>query len=162
MSRLRERRWHAEYFDLDDAEALDRSEATRFLELYLFRRYAAKLHYELQVWADFENAFDYAPVYSERLLSATGFRYRPDGFLADMDEDFYSADYLRAWVRAAQVRQYLRGEFGDSWWRQPETGEFLRELFFEGTRPSNEEIAGRLHFDPLDTRPLLDELAAAN
>lgn len=158
----REAGWHAEYFDLDDEEAADRAEATRFLELFLFRRYAAKLHYELQVWADFDNAFDYAPTYAERLLAATGFRYRPDGFLADMDEGFYSADYLRAWIRAAQVRTHLKDEFGGSWWKLPETGEFLRELFFEGTRPSSEQIAERLHFDPLDTRPLLDELAAAS
>jgi hypothetical protein len=33
-------------------------------------------------------------------------------------------------------------------------------LFAEGTKPSSEEIAGRLGFDPLDTAPLLAELGA--
>lgn len=155
----REAAWHAEHFGLDDEEAADRAGATHFLELYLFRRYAAKLHYELQVWADFDHAFDYAPIYSERLLSATGFHYRADGFLADMDEGFYSADYLRAWIRAAQVRHFLRNEYGEGWWKMAETGAFLRELFYEGTRPSSEEVAQRLGFEPLDTRPLLEELA---
>ncbi len=34
-------------------------------------------------------------------------------------------------------------------------------MFAEGTRPSTEEIAGRLGFDPLDTAPLVAELTGA-
>ena len=34
----------------------------------------------------------------------------------------------------------------------------LRELFREGTKPSSEEIAGRIGFEPLDTGPLRAEL----
>jgi hypothetical protein len=36
-----------------------------------------------------------------------------------------------------------------------------RALFAEGTRPTSEEIADRIGYDPLDTAPLLDELVAA-
>ena len=43
--------------------------------------------------------------YAERLTAATGVRYRRDAFLADMDAGFYSADYLRAWIRSAQLRR---------------------------------------------------------
>jgi hypothetical protein len=157
----REPGWHAEYFGLDDEEAEDRAEATKFLEVLLFRRYTAKLEYELALWSDFERAPDYAPVYAERQRAAIGFRYRPDGYLADMDDGFYSADYLRAWIRTAQLRAYLRERLGGEWWQRPETGEFLRELFREGTRPSSEEIAGRIGFEPLDTDPLLAELVVA-
>jgi hypothetical protein len=49
-------------------------------------------------------------------------------------------------------------EVGQDWWRRPETGERLRELFREGTRPTSEEIADRLGFEALDTGPLLAEL----
>ncbi len=41
------------------------------------------------------------------------------------------------------------------------TGEILRGLFAEGTRPTSEEMAGRLGFDPLDTGPLVADLSAA-
>ena len=78
-----------------------------------------------------------------------------------MDAGFYSADYLRAWIRSSQLRAKLVEEVGDDWWRSPATGERLRALFFEGTKPSSEEIAARLGFDPLDTGPLLRELGAA-
>jgi hypothetical protein len=157
----REPGWHAIYFDLPTDEAEERAEGARFLEVLLFRRYAAKLDYELAFWSDFEHAADYASRYAENLRTAVRFRYRPDGYLADMDDGFYSADYLRAWIRAAQLRAYLRTEVGEDWWRRPETGEFLRGLFREGTRPSSEEVASRIGFAPLDTAPLLDELVVA-
>jgi hypothetical protein len=77
-----------------------------------------------------------------------------------MDDGFYSADYLRAWIRAAQLRAYLRESVGGDWWERRETGEFLRGLFAEGTRPSSEDVAARIGFDPLDTRPLVQEQLA--
>ena len=129
--------------------------------MLLFRRYAAKLAYELKFWGDFENANDYAQTYEDNLRAAVGFHYRADGYLADMDGDFYSADYLRAWIRTAQLRAHLRRTIGEDWWRRPETGELLQALFAEGTRPTSEEIADRIGFDPLDTAPLVEELVAA-
>jgi hypothetical protein len=75
-----------------------------------------------------------------------------------MDAGFYSADYLRAWIRSAQLNAYLRREVGEDWWRSSEAGEILRALFAEGTRPSSEDVARRLGFDPLDVGPLAAEL----
>ena len=37
---------------------------------------------------------------------------------------------------------------GEDWWRNPATGELLRELFAEGTKPSSEEIAARHRLRP--------------
>ena len=157
----REPGWHAIHFGLSDAEDAERAEAARFLEVLLYRRYAAKLEYELDFWGDFENANDHAQTYADKLRGAIGFRYRADGYLADMDGDFYSADYLRAWIRTAQLRAHLRERIGEDWWRRPETGEILRDLWAEGTRPTSEEIADRIGFDPLDTAPLVEELVTA-
>ena len=64
------------------------------------------------------------------------------------------SDYLRAWVRSAQLRSFLRDRFGEGWWRSRDTGDFLRGLFAEGTEPSSEEIAERLGYDPHDTAPV--------
>ena len=157
----REPEWHAEHFGLSEQEARQNAEATVLLEALLYRRYTAKLSFELDFWSSFGGAGLSAEGYQERLTAATGVRYRADGYLSDMDADFYSADYLRAWIRAAQLRAYLAREVGEDWWRRRETGERLRALFAEGTKPSSEEIAGRLGFDPLDTTPLVHELGAA-
>jgi hypothetical protein len=157
----REPAWHAEYFGLSDEEAEQNAEATLFLEALLFRRYVAKLGFELEFWSRFAAEGAKADGYEERLTEATGVRYRASNFLSDMDADFYSADYLRAWIRSAQLHAALRREVGEDWWRSPETGERLRELFREGTKPTSEEIAARLGFDPLDVGPLVGELSLA-
>ncbi len=155
----REPGWHALHFGLSDAEAEANAEATRFVEVLMYRRYAAKLRYELGFWGAFPSeqgtsSRDYEPL----LTGATGLRYDARGHLSDMDAGFYSADYLRAWIRSAQLQTHLRREIGADWWRSAGTGEILRGLFAEGTRPSTEDIAGRLGFDPLDTGPLTAEL----
>src|SRR3954447_9170113 len=156
----REPGWHAEHFGLSDEQAAENAEATTFLEAALYRRYTAKLQFELDFWGRFADDEGTPGGYEERLTAATGVRYRSDQYLSDMDAGFYSADYLRAWIRSAQLRAHLTSEVGEDWWRKPGTGEILRDLFAEGTRPSSEEIAGRLGFDPLDTGPLVEELGA--
>jgi hypothetical protein len=156
----REPGWHAEHFGLSDEQAAENAEATAFVETLLYRRYTAKLQYELDFWGRFADEGATPEGYSERLTAATGLRYPAENFLSDMDSGFYSADYLRAWIRSAQLRSYLVAEIGEGWWRRPETGERLRALFREGTRPSSEEIAARIGFDPLDVKPLLQSLGA--
>ena len=152
--------WHARYFGLSEEHAAENAAATVFMEALLFRRYVAKLQFELDFWGRFSEDGGSSAGYSERLTEATGLHYREEGYLADMDAGFYSADYLRAWIRAAQLRAYLEREVGAEWWASEETGKRLRALFSEGTRPSSEEIAARIGFAPLDTEPLLAELGA--
>jgi hypothetical protein len=148
----REPGWHEHYFG-----APENAEAPVFLEALLYRRYTAKLQFELEFWSDFPDGAG-GEQYSKRLTDATGIRYRPDAFLSDMDAGFYSADYLRAWIRSSQLRTYLVREIGEDWWRNPKTGDHLRELWREGTKPSSEDIAARMGFEPLDSGPLIAEL----
>jgi len=154
----REPGWHAEHFGLSDEQAAENAEATVFLEALLYRRYEAKLRYELDFWTRFAEDGGTPGDYEEYLTEATGVRYRRDAFVSDMDSGFYSADYLRAWIRSAQLRQHLIETIGEDWWRSAETGDLLRDLFREGTKPTSEEIAARIGFDPLDTKPLLAEI----
>src|SRR5439155_383370 len=154
----REPGWHARYFGLSDEQAAENAQATVFLEALLFRRYVAKLRFELEFWSRFHEDGGTPAGYEEYLTEATGIRYRADAYLSDMDAGFYSADYLRAWIRSAQLRRHLLATVGEEWWRSPATGELLDELFREGTKPTSEEIAARLSFDPLDTTPLLAEI----
>jgi hypothetical protein len=154
----REPGWHERHFELSPEQAAENAEATLFLHAFLFRRYVAKFLFELDFWSRFPEDGGTSEGYADRLTEATGYVYRSDGFVADMDAGFYSADYLRAWIRSAQVRAYMLAEVGADWWHNPTTGDLLRKLFWEGTQPSSEEVAGRLGFNPLDLRPLVSEL----
>jgi hypothetical protein len=151
--------WHQLHFGLSEAEAHENAEATQFIETLLYRRYDAKLRFELAFWARFPDDGGTSDGYEDALTAATGVRYRSDGYLSDMDAGFYSADYLRAWIRAAQLRRHLIAEIGEDWWRSPQTGDLLRSLFFEGTKPTSEEIAARIGVEPLDTGPLVAEMS---
>ena len=103
----REPGWHAEHFGLSDEDASRNAEAAGFIEALLFRRYTAKLGYELDFWGRFADDGGTPGGYQERLEAATGFRYPTENYLSDMDWGFYTADYLRAWIRAAQLRHRL-------------------------------------------------------
>src|SRR3954454_19789817 len=113
----REPGWHERYFGLSPEQAAENAEATAFVETFLYRRYEAKLRFELEFWSVFGSDGEGMPArYSELLTEATGVRYAPENYLADMDAGFYSADYLRAWIRSSQLRQYLQREIGSEWW----------------------------------------------
>jgi hypothetical protein len=158
---VKEAGWHEHHFELSPEEAAKNAEGALFVEMLLFRRYVAKLQFELEFWGGFWENGARPERYEELLTRATGVRYRDDWYLADMDEGFYSADYLRAWIRAAQVRDHLKREIGEHWWQDTRTGEFLRSLFAEGTKPTSEAIAARLGYGPTDVGPLLAEYSAS-
>jgi hypothetical protein len=158
----REPGWHALHFGLSDAQAAENAQATQFVESLMYRRYSAKLRYELGFWGAFAEERGESPRdYATLLTESTGLVYDPRGYVSDMDAGFYSADYLRAWIRAAQMRAHLRREVGEDWWRSEATGEILRDLFAEGTKPTSEQVAARIGFEPLDTGPIVSELNAA-
>src|ERR671926_856966 len=66
----REPEWHARYFALSDDEARRNAEATTFLEALLFRRYVAKLQFELEFWDRFPDDGGTAKGYQEHLTEA--------------------------------------------------------------------------------------------
>jgi hypothetical protein len=154
----REKGWLSRHFELSQDEVSEHVEAVRFLHTFIVRRYSAKLQFELEFWSRFAGNGGTPDGYVERLTEATGFVHRSSSYLVDMDAGFYSADYLRGFVRAAQLRSYLVEHVGEDWWCRRETGAFLRELFKEGTKPSNEEIADRIGFAADDAGPLVAEL----
>lgn len=154
----RERGWLSRHFELSQDEVSEHVEAVHFLYTFIVRRYSAKLQFELDFWSRFADDGGTPDGYVERLTEATGFLHRSSSYLVDLDAGFYSADYLRGFVRAAQLRSYLVEHVGEDWWCRRETGAFLRELFTEGTKPSNEEIADRIGFAAEDAEPLVAEL----
>jgi hypothetical protein len=70
------------------------------------------------------------------LRNATGFTYEPEGYLIDMEPDFYALDYLMAWCGADVLREFLEIRYGAEWFRSAEAGEFLRQIALAGRRES--------------------------
>ena len=107
--------------------------------LWVARRYAAKLLYELEFHAA-SDPTELRPRYVELLSGALKVTPSDTDYLGDIDAGFYVSSYLRSWAFEAQLRDHLRGRFGNDWFAKREAGGQLRELWSEGQRLSAEEM----------------------
>jgi hypothetical protein len=149
---LLNRRWLDTVLGFSDSD-----EYLRFAninELYFMRRYVAKLAYETELHAQTGSLDDMAAVYSSKLSAALMVDVPPEMYLSDVDEGFYSASYVRAWLLEAALRMMLQDRYGMEWFRQPEAAAWLKELWAHGQHFPAERLllkygGGRLDADPL-------------
>jgi hypothetical protein len=128
--------------------------------LWIVRRYAAKLLYELE----FHSAGELPalqPRYVEILGDATKVEPAAADYLGDMDEGFYASEYLRAWAFEAQLRAYLRERFGNAWFARREAGSLLRELWSEGQKPTADELLRDVTGETLELAAVGDRVREA-
>jgi hypothetical protein len=113
-----------------------------FHRLFYVRRYCGKLLYEIDLHGGVASPEDR---YSALLSRAVGYHPLPSDrkrYLADVDDHYYTATYLRGWFLEAQVNSYLTRTYGPNWFENPEAGPFLQSLWARGDRIQGEELAG--------------------
>jgi hypothetical protein len=129
----------------------------RFHKLYMLRRYAAKLLYEMELHGG-ENPRAKSKRYADLLTASLGVRHSAEDYLFDVDDGFYCARYLRAWILEAQVRGRLEREFGERWFENRQAGAYLRTLWSWGQSHPADELAQQLGYEGLDATALIREL----
>jgi hypothetical protein len=128
--------------------------------LYVVRLLAGKLLYELELHGG--APLDEMPTrYVEWMREATKIEHSPADFLAGVDPGFYSTSYLRAFAFEAQVRAFLREEFGRAWFARREAGSLLRELWAEGQGPRADEITDELTGAELELDAVAESMVEA-
>jgi hypothetical protein len=132
-----EPRWLQRRLDVPRVEALANEGAASLL--YFVRRYSAKLLYEIEFFQA-EDAASMKDRYVELLSEAYRFPAAVENYLSDNDGSFYVSGYLRSWAFEAQLREFLRGEFGNDWFARRAAGDLLRELWALGQGPTAEEL----------------------
>jgi hypothetical protein len=159
------RHWLIHEAGLSGAEAKVAVSRRALEDLYMLRRYASKMQFELALF-DRVNEPGYSlnakgGVYATLLTQGCGFKYDEEGWTRDVDAGFYVADYFTAWSLEAQLREYLCTHFGnetvdgEDWYRNPKAGEFLKELWADGNI-SQSDLSQRLGYNcPTDVSPLL-------
>jgi hypothetical protein len=135
--------WLNRRLDVPDGHAIAHAGAVS--TLYFLRRYCAKLLYEVEFFQS-EDPASMRPRYAELLTDALKLPANPESYLDDIDGSFYVTGYLRSWAFEAQLREFLRSEFGNDWFARREAGDLLRELWSLGQAPKAdallEDVAG--------------------
>jgi hypothetical protein len=148
--------WLKRYTELGPANLHTFLRAVGFEELHFLRRYTAKLGYEIELYGG-DVPWDSLPdLYTDRLTTATTFRYSPADAFVDVDPRFYAARYLRAWQLQALITETLVERFDADWWRNPRAGPWIcSALFGEGQRELATEQAQRVSGKTLSFAPLV-------
>lgn len=136
------------------AEQICREKALR--RLYVIRRYAGKLLFETEFLARGElGDWSSYPLWMNR---ATGFLYKEEEALLDMEEELYCADYLRAWAGEIKLRRHIETIFGRRWFKERELSAFLQGLWSKGDSLELERLLSELGCGPLSLEPLAEEI----
>jgi len=134
MGLLENKAWLNKTGGVPESSAVKLVELLRTKRLCLFRRYIGKFLAEKELHET--GAIKNPEPYCRHLKNATGFTYEPEGYLIDMEPEFYALDYLMAWCGADILREFLEIRYGAEWFERGDAGEFLRGIARLGRRDS--------------------------
>lgn len=127
----------------------------RVVHLFMVRRYVAKLRYELELHT--KGLADGPDTYQKVLNRVLVFHNPREHWLADLDDGFYAANYLRAWALESILRGHLKERFGATWWETRAAGDFLRGLWAKGQSLTPEQLCEGLG-TKFSMQPLIEEM----
>ena len=147
---------NAEWLDsvIGGEEAEAAIEHARAARLVMLRRYSAKIAYEVELHAPEADLAEMPERYSALLGERIGVPWPRETWLSDVDSSFYVACYLRAWALEVDWRDALRERFGEAWFEDRASGDWLRGLWSQGQRLDADRLlaeatGGSLGFDRL-------------
>ena len=135
---LLNRRWLAEILDFEDSDDYVRFAAVN--DLYFMRRYAAKLGLRDHAARADGLARGHAGRVQPPAQLATKVTVPEENYLADVDDGFYCASYLRAWMLEGALRLMLQENFGMDWYASRDAGDWLHGAL--GARASTSRPSG--------------------
>jgi hypothetical protein len=154
---IHERAFLTKEMGLPDEVAEDIMQRFRFNSLFFAAFYAANSTLKLRYWHDALSFGSLDALYSDLTERFLGIRYpgaywklhhvMPDYFL-------YSPSYLIAAIRALELRNSLAAKFGETYWRERQSGKAVLELMRPGQSLD-------LSFSRLDEAAYVRSLASA-
>ncbi|HMK45086.1 MAG TPA: hypothetical protein VK436_00515 [Methanocella sp.] len=147
--------WLEQQFEMTEEDLTSTTRFMAFQTLYMLRRYAAKFLYEIELHSGAESP---EQLYVQLLSDALKFQHPEKRYLYDLDLEFYSACYLRAWMLEVQIRNVLTDKFGPNWWDEATAGVCLRNLWSTGQKYDGVNIARTIGYYGIDEQPLVREL----
>lgn len=149
------RNWLGQHFDINEDDLFNIVQFTSFQTLYMLRRYAAKLIYEIELHSGAQSP---EKIYTQTLSDALKFKHPENQYLYDMDMGFYAANYLRAWMFEVQLRNALSEKFGNAWWTVKDCGGYLKDMWSIGQKLDCDSLARSIGYYGIDEYPLVREI----
>lgn len=150
-----DRLWLKKYLGFEDSG--DYVRFTLVNKLMFLRRYASKLVYEMKLHQAHVTS-ELGDVYRANLQKGLKFKHSEKHFLEDVDDGFYCAEYLRAWIFDGQLRATLAEKFGEEWFLSEKAGAYLKELWSYGQKYNADELVRTVGYIELDSEPLIQEI----
>lgn len=142
-----------------DRQARELRVLRAFRMLYLLRRYAARVLYELRLH---DGDLDGAPAaylgLQERALGVHLEEEDASVYLAEVDDLFYCAEYLRGWLLEAALERVLRVKYGEAWFEHPGAGAYLMRMWEKGGRHRAEELLEKVGQRRWSVEPVLQRV----
>ena len=142
-----------------DAQAAWRASAAA-QRLFLLRRAAGKVLFNAGARAP---GADVPALYRQVMARTYAFPMTAaDEARAELDREEFlaSADYLEAFLLAAQLEEQLRGRFGPAWWEAKAAGVWVRGLLAPGNSVSATGLARALGEEGLEVEAFVSRLPA--
>jgi hypothetical protein len=154
---MQNKEWLVYFLKMSSEDAREFVYFSNVSKLWFCRRYGGKLKYELVLHGS-DPISGKDAIYKEILVSANLMQYSGADYLKDVDDGFYCANYIRAWIFEAQLKDHMHQKFGHGWFRQKKAGDFLKELWSYGQKYDPVEILQQLGYKDLDVNYLIDSL----
>ncbi len=129
-------------------------------KLFFLRRYASKIIYEVELHSK-KGIHGMDRRYKEIMEKGLKIRHKANRYLLDVDDGFYVAQYLRAWIFEVQLREHLKRKTKREWFLSPEAGDILKELWSYGQKYNVEELARMIGYEGIDAKPMTEEVIQA-
>ncbi len=153
--------WLRRFAGLPDRQRRELRQMRAFRTLYLLRRFAAQLLYEIE--AQELDAGAALAVYRRRLEPALGVPFAEAdarAFLSSVDDLLYCAEYVRGWLLEAVLERILRVKYGEGWFDAAGSGAYLLRLWEKGGLTRAEDLLEKLGQKRLSLEPLLRRVRA--
>lgn len=120
----------AEDVGIDEATIAEVKRRTRFMDLYFLTFYGANSMFKIRYWEDSLSMDEADEAYEDLTEKYMGVRvpgrYWQTHHIISMS-DMYAPSYLLAHIRKSELIRVLEKRFGKTWWRDADSGEWLRE-----------------------------------
>jgi hypothetical protein len=138
LERLTKNKKYLSALGIIDDRILEEIEVrNNFMDLYFVTFYAANSLMKAEFWRKKLSMEKASGLYAKLIKEYTGLEIPGDYWMLHHilpDAIMYVPSYLLAAVRAAELERHLQEKFGEEWWTQTVTGNYVREIMEPGAK----------------------------